>query len=101
TVTTAKTQAASVSRRKADAHFQCPFPGCHSTFTRALNLNGHIRSHNDEKPFKCGYSGCLRAFARAHDQKRHQKLHLNIRPHLCEYCGKTFARLDALNRHHK
>ena len=73
-VTTAKTQAASASRRKADANFVCPFPGCGSTFTRALNLKGHIRSHNDEKPFLCGFPGCDRAFARAHDQKRHHKL---------------------------
>lgn len=27
--------------------------------------------------------------------------HLNIRPHTCECCGKMFARLDALNRHHR
>ena len=47
------------------------------------------------------WPGCDKSFARSHDCKRHQNLHLNIKPHTCEQCGKTFARLDALNRHHK
>lgn len=100
-VTSQATQAASASRRKSEALFACPIPGCGSTFTRQYNLRGHLRSHADERPYKCDWPGCDRSFARSHDCKRHQNLHLNIKPHTCEQCGKTFARLDALNRHHK
>ncbi|KAF8754128.1 Zinc finger, C2H2 type [Rhizoctonia solani] len=63
------------------------------------NSIGHIRSHNEERPFKCKWPGCDKGFARQHDCKRHEALHLNIRPYTCEGCQKTFARMDALNRH--
>jgi len=58
-----------------------------------------MRSHNEERPFKCKWPGCEKGFARQHDCKRHEALHLNIRPYTCEGCQKTFARMDALNRH--
>lgn len=40
-------------------------------------------------------------FARQHDCKRHMLLHKGLRPFECDACGKKFARLDALTRHHK
>ena len=39
-VTTTATQVASASRRRNEAHFVCPVPGCGSTFTRRFNLRG-------------------------------------------------------------
>ncbi|KAK0194046.1 hypothetical protein F5146DRAFT_417162 [Armillaria mellea] len=114
-VTTGRTAKASHNRRKQDATFICPVPGCGSTFTRSFNLKGelllfmyelsshlslgHIRSHNEEKPFVCPWPGCGKGFARQHDCKRHEQLHSNYRPFSCEPCGKMFARMDALNRH--
>ncbi|KAF5382231.1 hypothetical protein D9615_004268 [Tricholomella constricta] len=98
-VTTGRTANASHKRRKQDATFVCPVPGCGSTFTRSFNLKGHIRSHNEEKPFQCHWPGCGKGFARQHDCKRHEQLHTNYRPFSCEGCGKQFARMDALNRH--
>ncbi|PWN18120.1 hypothetical protein BCV69DRAFT_242095, partial [Microstroma glucosiphilum] len=99
-VTTSATQAASASRRKNDAHFVCPVPGCGSHFTRQFNLRSHLRSHADERPFKC--PDCDKAFARAHDAKRHHEtLHLSVKKHNCEWCSRQFARLDALHRHLK
>ncbi|ELU42528.1 zf-C2H2 domain-containing protein [Rhizoctonia solani AG-1 IA] len=97
-VTTTATQAASASRRRNDAQFKCPVPGCGSTFTRRFNLRGHLRSHTEERPFVCEWPGCTKGFARQHDCKRHYALH-NAKPnqHLCEGCGKTFSRTDALN----
>lgn len=71
-ITTAKTKAASASRRKTPALFVCPVPGCESSFTRALNLRGHLYSHTDQRPYKCRF--CDRSFARTHDKRRHEKL---------------------------
>ncbi|KAJ6507784.1 krueppel-like factor 16 [Mycena vitilis] len=98
-VTTVRTSKASHNRRKQEATFICPVPGCGSTFTRSFNLKGHIRSHNEEKPFLCKWPGCGKGFARQHDCKRHEQLHTNYRPFTCDGCSKQFARMDALNRH--
>ncbi|KAH8104880.1 hypothetical protein DFH11DRAFT_1519346 [Phellopilus nigrolimitatus] len=98
-VTTHATADASQRRRRTEANFACPVPGCGSTFTRHFNLKGHLRSHNEERPFKCKWPGCDKGFARQHDCKRHEQLHLNIRPYTCQGCSRTFARMDALNRH--
>jgi uncharacterized Zn-finger protein len=118
TVTSERTAGASHRRRKQDANFVCPVPGCGSTFTRSFNLKGnlrsyrshhgtyvtfqgHMRSHNEERPFQCKWPGCGKGFARQHDCKRHEQLHSNYRPFTCDGCNKTFARMDALNRHRK
>lgn len=98
-VTTPATELASQSRRKNKAPFVCPVEGCGSTFTRQFNLKGHLRSHREERPYVCKWPKCGKGFARQHDCKRHEALHLNIRPFTCDGCGKTFARMDALNRH--
>jgi hypothetical protein len=39
-VTTGRTANASHKRRKQEATFSCPVPGCGSTFTRSFNLKG-------------------------------------------------------------
>ncbi|KAG2106510.1 hypothetical protein BD769DRAFT_1503478 [Suillus cothurnatus] len=99
-VTTSATQAASASRRRNEAHFACPVPGCGSTFTRRFNLRGHLRSHTEERPYVCEYPDCKKGFARQHDCKRHQALHATrSQSNICQGCKKTFSRLDALNRH--
>ncbi|PFH53821.1 hypothetical protein AMATHDRAFT_54357 [Amanita thiersii Skay4041] len=97
-VTTSATQMASASRRRNEAHFICPVPGCGSTFTRRFNLRGHLRSHTEERPYVCNWPGCKKGFARQHDCKRHQALHTaKSQSNVCQGCKKTFSRLDALN----
>lgn len=44
-VTTTATQTASANRRRNDANFRCPVPGCGSTFTRRFNLKGKQSGH--------------------------------------------------------
>ncbi|THV02435.1 hypothetical protein K435DRAFT_653448 [Dendrothele bispora CBS 962.96] len=97
-VTTSATQIASASRRRNEANFACPVPGCGSTFTRRFNLRGHLRSHTEERPYVCDWPGCNKGFARQHDCKRHQALHTaKPQSNVCKGCKKTFSRLDALN----
>ncbi|KAJ6462057.1 hypothetical protein C8R47DRAFT_1027137, partial [Mycena vitilis] len=62
-------------------------------FTRRVNLKGHLRAHNDERPFACGWDGCDRAFARLHDRKRHEQLHNVYRPFACEGCGEAVCEI--------
>lgn len=58
-VTTTATQAASASRRRNEAHFICPVPGCGSTFTRRFNLRG-------QSPFTvCGFAFSFLSSCRA------------------------------------
>jgi hypothetical protein len=46
-VTTGRTANASHKRRKQEATFSCPVPGCGSTFTRSFNLKGvHLSERN-------------------------------------------------------
>ena len=60
-VTTSATQAASASRRRNEANFVCPVPGCGSTFTRRFNLRGTsptLRVTFDAR-VRTGHSTCL------------------------------------------
>jgi hypothetical protein len=55
-VTTSATQMASASRRRNEAHFVCPVPGCGSTFTRRFNLRGRCYELTLERCPKWSYS---------------------------------------------
>ncbi|KAF9258027.1 hypothetical protein L218DRAFT_878082 [Marasmius fiardii PR-910] len=100
TVTSGRTARASHNRRKQEAAFQCPVPGCGSAFTRSFNLKGHMRSHDEgPKLFICHWPGCGKGFAGRDDCERHERLHASYRPFICEGCQKSFARMDALDRH--
>ncbi|KAJ7184945.1 hypothetical protein C8R46DRAFT_826670, partial [Mycena filopes] len=103
TITSDPTRAAAERRRKVRPRYACPVPGCGSTFTRRINLTGHVHSHNDERPFACGWAGCARAFARQHDCRRHEQLHARHRERerefTCVGCGRGFSSVEALSRH--
>lgn len=64
-VTTTATQAASASRRRNEAQFHCPVPGCGSTFTRRFNLRGET-SHSILEARHLTLTLCLRSSAVAY-----------------------------------
>ncbi|KAG9077521.1 hypothetical protein FS749_010580, partial [Ceratobasidium sp. UAMH 11750] len=97
-ITTTARQAASASRRRNNAQFKCPVPGCDRTFTRHFNLRDHVRSHIEEYPFVCEWPNCNIGFANQRDCKRHYDLHdPELNQHVCGGCGKIFSRMDAPN----
>lgn len=110
-VTTTATMAASANRRRNEAAYKCPVPGCGSTFTRRFNLRGtlpprmgfdgasthvplagHLRSHTEERPYVCDWPGCNKGFARQHDCKCVSKAQITL-DHL------TYAIVSTLRRH--
>ncbi|KAH6592632.1 hypothetical protein BASA50_007920 [Batrachochytrium salamandrivorans] len=74
-------------------------PVCGQSFTRAFNLNSHLKSHENVKPFACDMCGM--SFTRRHDLNRHIRQHMPERPFSCDRCDRTFLRKDALKRHER
>ncbi|KAL5033891.1 hypothetical protein BDV3_003522 [Batrachochytrium dendrobatidis] len=74
-------------------------PVCGQSFTRAFNLNSHLKSHENVKPFACEL--CCMSFTRRHDLNRHMRQHMPERPFVCGRCSRTFLRKDALKRHER
>ncbi|KAF2564883.1 hypothetical protein F2Q70_00015942, partial [Brassica cretica] len=54
--------------------FKCEVEGCSSTFSKASNLQKHLKAvHEDIRPFVCGFSGCAKRFAYKHVRNNHEK----------------------------
>ncbi|MCJ1316413.1 hypothetical protein MMC15_001734 [Xylographa vitiligo] len=82
-------------RQSFAAAFKCD--QCPKRFTRAFNLQSHLRTHADQRPFAC--TVCSRAFTRKHDLNNHFHVHSGAKNFECAGCGKRFARATALKRH--
>ncbi|KAI0123678.1 hypothetical protein BJ170DRAFT_640053 [Xylariales sp. AK1849] len=59
------------ANRKHPGVFSCHM--CPKTFTRKFNLDGHVRSHTNERPFACKV--CAERFTRRSDCDRHERGH--------------------------
>ncbi|KAI6135759.1 hypothetical protein EV401DRAFT_1898178 [Pisolithus croceorrhizus] len=103
-VTTSATQAASASRRRNEAHFVCPVPGCGSTFTRRFNLRGPRLSRSPSPLARLLSHVPVFISSITHHLPSylgHLRSHTEERPYVCEYpdCKKGFARQHDCKRH--
>lgn len=86
------------------ATFQCTL--CAKRFTRAYNLQLHLRTHTEERPFVCAI--CGKAFVRQRALKFHEGYHSVKTTFVCNGdlnqggqwgCGRHFSRTDMLAQH--
>ncbi|KAL1215255.1 Transcription factor IIIA [Cardamine amara subsp. amara] len=53
--------------------FKCEVEGCSSTFSKASNLQKHVKAvHKDIRPFVCGFPDCGMRFAYKHVRNNHE-----------------------------
>lgn len=88
----------SASHRPVEQKKIHPCPECDRTFSRAENVNLHIRRvHMGVRSFVC--EECGKALASKGALSRHQMTHSDARPFKCNDCKKCFKELPALKKH--
>lgn len=90
------------SKKETVASFDCPEPGCSSTFDTRQKLKVHLLNHaEDPRPYQCTVEGCGWAFATSYKLKRHLQSHDKQRPHTCQFegCGRRFTTVYNLKAH--
>ncbi|XP_041639109.1 zinc finger protein ZXDC [Cheilinus undulatus] len=92
------------SKKEIASTFNCPEPGCNSTFDTRQKLKVHLLNHaEDPRPYQCTVEGCGWAFGTSYKLKRHLQSHDKQRPHTCQFegCGRRFTTVYNLKAHIK
>lgn len=85
------------SRRNSADTFICFV--CNKTFPYKSNLEGHIRTHMDQRPYQCEV--CGKAFKRTGDLLIHSRFHDEQKQFECWDCGRRFRWKNGLDRHRR
>ncbi|PIO32683.1 hypothetical protein AB205_0157570 [Aquarana catesbeiana] len=76
-----------------------PCPECGKCFLHKSELVIHYRSHTGEKPYSC--PECGKCFSNTSNLSRHRRSHKKKEPYSCRECGELFSRRDSLFRHQR
>ncbi|KAF8333064.1 uncharacterized protein EI90DRAFT_2917034 [Cantharellus anzutake] len=83
--------------------YQCSYPNCTKSYSRAFKLSEHERSHTGVRPYVC--KTCSKAYLRDSHLQQHSRTHLSYeeRPFLCNFaadtCDKRFWTEQKLKTH--
>ena len=78
--------------------YKCPTAACRSSFGSAVDLERHMRMHNNAFE-QCQY--CPFKYIFPQDLQKHLKRHFGIKDFECDQCGKLFRSIGQLNMHYE
>ena len=70
---------------------------CQASFTQAVYLKKHLKTHSGIKPWKC--EQCGKTFIRRSQLSVHSRSHSGEKPYKCSHCDATFAQSGHLQVH--